>query len=110
MTVYINSLGHMTKMATMSIYGKIFFTRTSGLMSLKLEMKHLSLKVYELCMIDDPWLTLTLTNLTAMPYLAKFAFCAFSRPRYQKRPRYQVSVYRTIGPLFCFTGLVLLDV
>ena len=40
--VYINNSGHMTKMATMSIYGKnlskIF--RSGGLISTKLGMKH----------------------------------------------------------------------
>ena len=38
--VYINGPGHMTKMATTSIYGKnpskIFFSRTSGLIFMKL--------------------------------------------------------------------------
>ena len=38
--MYINSLGHMTKMAAMPIYGinpsKIFFSRTDGSISKKL--------------------------------------------------------------------------
>ena len=42
--VYINNLGHMTKMAAMPIYGKnpskIFFSGTTGLISTKLGMKH----------------------------------------------------------------------
>ena len=42
--VYINSSGHITKMAAMPIYGKIpskiFFSKTSGLISTKLGMEH----------------------------------------------------------------------
>ena len=42
--VYINNPGHMTKMATMPIYGKnpskIFSSGTGGLISKKLGMKH----------------------------------------------------------------------
>ena len=39
--VYMNGIGHMTKMAAMPIYGKnlkIFFSRTRSLMILKLGM------------------------------------------------------------------------
>ena len=39
MKIYINEMGHMTKMAAMPIYGKktlkFFFSRTNGLMALK---------------------------------------------------------------------------
>ena len=38
MNIYINELGHITKMAAMPIYGflkKIFFSRSNGLMTLK---------------------------------------------------------------------------
>ena len=39
MKIFINELGHTTKMAAMPIYGKktlkIFFSRTKGLMTLK---------------------------------------------------------------------------
>ena len=40
MKIYINELGHVTKMAAMPIYGnfffkKIFISRTNGLMALK---------------------------------------------------------------------------
>ena len=42
--VYINNLGHMTKMAAMPIYGKnpsnIFFSETNKLTSMKLGVKH----------------------------------------------------------------------
>ena len=42
--VYINNLGHMTKMAAMPIYGKnpskIFFSETNRLISRKLGLKH----------------------------------------------------------------------
>ena len=52
-------------------------------MILKLCMKHWGLKLYKVYIYDDPGLTLT--------YF--ICFCTYSRPRYQ------VSVYRTIGPL-----------
>ena len=46
--MYINNLGHMTKMAAMPIYGKnpskIFFSETNRLISRKLAMKHRWLK------------------------------------------------------------------
>ena len=42
--VYINNLGHRTKIAAMTIYGKkaskIFFSGTGGKISTKLGMKH----------------------------------------------------------------------
>ena len=42
MKIYINELGHMTKMAAMPVYGektlKIFFSRTHRLMALKHRM------------------------------------------------------------------------
>ena len=55
-----NGPGHMTKMATMPIYGKkIFFSGTKRLMTLKLGMQHRVLKYYQVCSNDDPGLTLT---------------------------------------------------
>ena len=61
--VYINGLGHMTKMAAMPIYGKnhkkIFFSRTRSPMILKLGMKHRGLKLYKVYINGDPGLTLT---------------------------------------------------
>ena len=48
--VYINNLGHMTKMATMPIYGenpsKIYFSETNRLISMKLGVKHQWRKYY----------------------------------------------------------------
>ena len=48
--MFINNPGHMTKMAAMPIYGKnpskIFFSGTSGPISMKLGMKHWWLKHY----------------------------------------------------------------
>ena len=42
--VYINNLGHVTKLAAMPIYGKnlskIFFSETNRLISMKLGVKH----------------------------------------------------------------------
>ena len=61
--MYINNPGHMTKMATMSIYGKnlskIFFSRTGGPISTKLGMKHGWLKHYNKYINHDPVVTLT---------------------------------------------------
>ena len=61
MKVYINGLGHMTKMAAMPIYVKktlkIFFSRTRIPMILKLGMYHWGLKLYKVYINDDPGLT-----------------------------------------------------
>ena len=61
--MYINNLGHMTKMAAMPIYGNnpsnIFFSRTGGLISKKLGMKHQWLKYYNVYINHDPVATLT---------------------------------------------------
>ena len=61
--VYINNPGHMTKMATSSIYGKnsskIFFSRTGELISRKLGMNHRWLKYYNVYINHDPVMTLT---------------------------------------------------
>ena len=61
--MYINDPGHMTKMATMPIYGKnpskIFFSGTGGLISTKLGMKHQWLKYYNVYINHDPVMTLT---------------------------------------------------
>ena len=46
--MFINNPGHMTKMAATPIYGKnpskFFFSRTTGLISTKLGMKHRGLE------------------------------------------------------------------
>ena len=61
--MYINVSGHMTKMATMPIYGKnpskIFFSGTGGPISTKLGMKHQWLKYYNVYINHDPVMTLT---------------------------------------------------
>ena len=61
--MYIRNLGHMTKMAAMPIYGKnpskIVFSRTGGLISTKLDMKHQWLKHYNVYINHDPVVTLT---------------------------------------------------
>ena len=57
-----NVPGHMTKMATMPIYGKNLkkiFSGTKKLMTLKLGMQHRVLEYYHVCSNDDPELTLT---------------------------------------------------
>ena len=55
-------------------------------MIFKLGMYHWGLKLYKVYIIDDPELTLTVK-------IGETCFCTYSRHRYQ------VSVYRTIGPL-----------
>ena len=61
--MYINNLGHMTKMAAMPIYGKkrskIFFSRTGGSISTKLSMKHQWLKHSNVYINHDPVMTVT---------------------------------------------------
>ena len=56
-------LGHMTKMAATAIYGEAFskfFSRISGLISIKFGMKHaLGIQAIKVCSNDDPGLTLT---------------------------------------------------
>ena len=61
--MYINNLGHMTKMAVMPIYGKnpskIFFSGTGGPISKKHGLKHRWLKYYNVYINYDPVVTLT---------------------------------------------------
>ena len=63
--MYINNLGHMTKMAAMPIYGKnpskIFYSGTGGPISKKLRMNHQWLKYYNehVYINHDPVMTLT---------------------------------------------------
>ena len=71
-----NGPGHMTKMATMAIYGKnlkkIFFSGTNRPMTLNLGMHHRVLEYYQICSNDDPGLTLT--YFTARSNLVPYAF------------------------------------
>ena len=60
-------------------------------MILKLGMEHYVPKFYKVYINDDS--ELTLTYFTTISSFAELVFCTYSRPRYQ------VSVYRTIGPL-----------
>ena len=61
--MYINNLGHMTKMAAMPIYGKnpseIFFSETNRLISRKLGLKHRWLKYSNVYKNHDSVMTLT---------------------------------------------------
>ena len=61
--MYINNLGHMTKMATIPIYGKnqskIFFSETNRPISMKLAVKHRLLKYSNVYINHDPVMTLT---------------------------------------------------
>ena len=56
-------------------YGKLFskiFSRTSSSMILKLDMQHWGLKLYIICLNDDPGLTLT--YFMARSNLVAYAF------------------------------------
>ena len=60
--MFINSPGHMNKMVAMPIYGKNpskFFSRTTGLISTKLGMKHRELEYYNMFINYDHMMTLT---------------------------------------------------
>ena len=61
--MYINNLGHMTKMAAMPIYGKkpykIFYSGTGGPITKKFRMKHRWLKYYNVYINHYPVVTLT---------------------------------------------------
>ena len=63
MKVYINSEGHMTKMAAMAINSKktlkIFFSRTRRPTILKLGVKHQGEELYKVYIIHDLGITLT---------------------------------------------------
>ena len=63
MKVCSNGPGHMTKMATMHIYGKnlkkIFYSGTEKLMTMSLGMHLQVLEYYHICSSDDAGLTLT---------------------------------------------------
>ena len=65
--MFINNPGHMTKMATMPLYGKnpskFFFSGTTRQISTKLGMKHRGLEYYNVCINYD--LKMTLTYFTA---------------------------------------------
>ena len=63
MKIHQHNAGHMIKMPAMPIYGKntlkIFFSGTTGLILMKLCMKHQIPKHFIFCSNYDPWLTLT---------------------------------------------------
>ena len=62
-------------------------------MILKFGMEHYVIELYEVYINYDP--ELTMTYFTKMANFVKFVFCIGT----YIRPRYQVSFYRTIGPL-----------
>ena len=72
MKIHLQDAGYMTKMATMSKYGKstlkIFFPGTSGPISTKFVMKHRRPRPILFYSNDNPGLTLT--YFTAMSNLA----------------------------------------
>ena len=63
MKIYLYNVGHMTKMATMSMKGKtplkIFFPKTSGSNLTKHDILLRRIKPIIICLKNIPWLTLT---------------------------------------------------
>ena len=61
--IFTKYFGHMTKMATMPIYGnnllKMFFSGIRRPMTLGPGMQHLGCEAYQVCSNDDPRLSLT---------------------------------------------------
>ena len=73
--VCINDPGHMTKMATTSIYVKTLknpFSRTRCPRILQLAKQLRELLLYNVCINDDPGMTMT--YLTARSNLVTYAF------------------------------------
>ena len=67
---FINGPGHMTRMAALSIYGKIFENQSP--MILTLCMQYWGLKLYKVCVNDKQGLTLI--YFTPRSYLVAYAF------------------------------------
>ena len=69
----INKPGHMTKMATMPVYGKnpskIFFAGNVESIAMKLDIKQLRLEYYYVYVNHDP--LMTMTDFTAMSLYAE---------------------------------------
>ena len=59
MKVYINSQGHMNKMATMAINNKNLLKSSSSEPKGVLGIKHQRMEVYKTCINHDPGMTLT---------------------------------------------------
>ena len=69
MKIHQDNSGHMTKMAAITIYGaipiygkhtlKIFFLGNTGLILMKLCIKHQRPKPFMFCSNYNPWLTLS---------------------------------------------------
>ena len=77
MKVYINVTGHMTKMAAMLIYGKMFkklllHIKTNSPMIMKLGIEQYVLKLYKVYTNNDPELTMTYSK--TMSVFAKLVF------------------------------------
>ena len=72
MKAYSDGPGHMTRMATMPLYGTITFSETKRLMTLKVGMLHWMFEKYQVCSNDDP--ELTLAYFTARSHLVPYAF------------------------------------
>ena len=61
--IYQHDVGHITKMAAKTIYGKnpskILFSGISGRISMKISLKHRGLQPIIACSYHEPGLTLT---------------------------------------------------
>ena len=70
-------------------------------MIMKLGMEHHVLKLYKVYINDDP--DFTMTHFKTMSNLVKLVFVQVDTC---SRPRYQVSIYRTIVSLVCLLGIL----
>ena len=101
--MYINNLGHMTKMAAMPIYGKnpskIFFSETNRLISRKLGVKHRWLKYSNVYINHDP--VMTLTKFMARSTWVAYAFELTPPPaRYSHAHPISIDKHCFFAPVF----------
>ena len=95
-------LGHMTKIATMPIYGKnllkIFFSGTKGPMTLGLGMQHLGLWPNKVCSNDVLGLTLTfMARSNLLPYVFIWENVHSFRKNDQSDKRFML-IYKHLTP------------
>ena len=102
--VYINGTGHMTKMATMLIYGKNVQKSNRPIYQVRVYRTIGPLVPWPIkakLRVEPPWEVGKKVYINGTGHMTKMATMLIYGKNLQKsnRPRYQVSVYRTIGPL-----------
>ena len=102
--MYINNLGHMTKMATLPIYGKNpskIFAETNRLISRKLGLKHRWLKYSNVYINHDPVMTKFMARSTWVAYafeLGKLLKCHLKGKTSRKLANGQKILKKENGP------------